>query len=386
MASFIKTVVCSPVSMGLPGSIREAIAKLGGKPGTVLIEAGEYNILTPTDLITIPANTALVGLGNVTVNVKLPLSGALIRNTGFENITLSNINIVLYEEAAGYKDNLVFFQNVRNSSIERVTVIAKDAGLITGGVAILLYAKDGVCENNIISQCRVTNYGGQAFNMTTHPEYTFPWPHTCNHNIIRDCYTNQVLTGCCISRADYNSVLNNIFINSLGDRSPTRKDHINQGHDGLLIQGNGNRAIGNNLSGNSEHGLYLSGSQDSVFQGNICNDNECAGIHVRYADEGENVIEDCLNVISGNICNGNGKDPTGGGCGIQMQEHAHHNIVTGNICNGNNGDGLRIHGAGATDNMVGGNLCYDNASNQISIETAGNHVLDDTFLTYYIGD
>lgn len=386
MASFTKTIICTPIFMGMPTNIQEAINRLNGKPGTVLLEAGEYDITSSAGVITIPSNISVIGLGAVTINVKTLLTGALIYSMNTINARLENINIVICEEAKGYKENLIFFQNTKHSNIRSVNVTAQDGAFIKGGVAILLYARDGKCEGNTISQCRVTNYHAQAFNMTTHMTYTFPRPHTCNNNTIRDCYTNQVLTGCCMTRADYNLVQGNTFINSYGDITSPHTDPINQGHDGALIQGNGNRVIGNNLSGNSEHGLYSSGSKDSIFANNICNDNYCAGLKLRHAENGDEFDDDCRNVISGNICNNNGQDPFTGGNGIHLQDGANHNILSANICHGNNGDGIRVHCEGAIANVISGNnIVHGNKAGQIVVENSGNFVLDNTCLSYYIG-
>ncbi len=380
MPSYQKTVIVTPTYYGYPHSIQDGIRKLNGQPGTIIVESGNYDILSLADAIHIPDNTSIIGTGNVNVNLKTPLSTALVSNSGFNNIILSGINFILCEEVGLYLENLIFFQNTTNSIIDRVNVTAQRIELAQqGGVAILLYARDTFSKNNMISNCSVTNYGGIGFYLTTCPTPTFPMPDICSNNVVRDCYTNKVALGLGIVRASHNSILNNTFIDSTGDRTLPHHDPLNKGHDGIAVYGNYNRIIGNDVSHNSEHGIYLSGCRNGVIQNNICNGNYSVGIHVRYADELGNIIDDRDNVISGNVCNDNGLDNAEGGCGIQMQEYANHNIVTNNICKNNKGDGLRVHLIGATGNIVSNNLCYENQDNQISIETLGNLVTDNFY-------
>lgn len=128
--------------------------------------------------------------------------------------------------------------------------------------------------------------------------------------------------------------------------------------ENLSIDGNnGNYNLGKN------NGIFLYSCNNSIVRGNICNNNDGAGIYLYFGTNNT--------IITGNICNNNAAP------GIQIySNNSNNNIVTGNVCN-NNMYGIRLDYS--QGNIIIGNTCNDNSTG-FSSDGSRNNVVGNTFI------
>lgn len=160
--------------------------------------------------------------------------------------------------------------------------------------------------------------------------------------IIREIWTyNSYAAGCYLESCDDSSILNNYFTDSRGNNLylacvggvPTKT-----------------KIIGNYFYNSSNgSGLYASYLEHSSINANVIEGNENYGL----------IFLNCnYNIISSNICKGNGSDPNEAGLTLSASDA---NTITGNICEGNE-EGINILDAACDKNLVSGNYCFNNGA------------------------
>ena len=137
---------------------------------------------------------------------------------------------------------------------------------------------------------------------------------------------------------------------------------------------------GNVCRGNAFHGLQADSFVDAGsgqfinLLGNICEENDGAGIFLAYALDV---------VVSGNICRDNNFDGTASGYGILVDVYAKRIVITGNHCvdtrtggSRTQTDGIQINSAVAAaaieDIAVTGNICVNNTTSGIRVTNSGS--------------
>jgi hypothetical protein len=141
MSSFTKTIIVDRTASSYPHTIREGVDQLPAQGGVVIVEAGEYEIDGTNSTedkrsVSIPSNVTLIGRGNVVVKVTQP--GTEVnpihaftnadQTNGNTNITITGFKIVVAcGESGPYNSHLIFFQNVSDCLIEKITIVAPES-------------------------------------------------------------------------------------------------------------------------------------------------------------------------------------------------------------------------------------------------------------------
>lgn len=118
--------------------------------------------------------------------------------------------------------------------------------------------------------------------------------------------------------------------------------------------------VSNNYCYSNANGINVYGADDSLFSGNLCNNNTLRGIYVNASDN-------CT--FAGNVCNNNNLNSATSGGGIWIDNDSDNNTVSGNVCNGNanvgagTGNGIIINNANCNENTVIGNTALNNDTN-----------------------
>jgi len=119
-----------------------------------------------------------------------------------------------------------------------------------------------------------------------------------------------------------------------------------------LMAGVANGRIENNTcSGNANYGITLESSSYCLIANNTCNENEMAGIGLRYGSS--------YNNVRFNICNDNtGTGVDAYGCGIRLSSTGSLNRIENNTCTGNSDLGILLESANSC--LIANNTCNAN--------------------------
>jgi parallel beta-helix repeat protein len=148
----------------------------------------------------------------------------------------------------------------------------------------------------------------------------------------------------------------------------------------LTVSGNDVSGAGEEASGYTKRGIYLSGITDSVVSDNVTHDNSEAGIYLdassaRITVSGNRSFRNARgytraapgidvrgvdNIVTRNVTYDN--EDTG----LQFYNGAARNVVSGNVTYGNGDHG--IDDLGAVDQVITGNTVYDNVAAGINLE------------------
>jgi parallel beta-helix repeat protein len=158
---------------------------------------------------------------------------------------------------------------------------------------------------------------------------------------------------------------NTIQINLKG-HSEIKDCNINYGSTGVSLQSSYNNITNNNVSLNSNHGLFLSYSTGNNIIGNIAFSNNQDGIQVHYSDWNlikENKVDhNSLGILiymsNGNIVKSN--NASYNSAGIQIWSASESNNITDNILTFNTNRGLWL------DWSNGNNITYNNISSNLA--------------------
>jgi hypothetical protein len=377
MSQYTKTlIVDADGGQGVYTNIQSAALALTpptGNGGVIIVERGVYNIEDQNDLIQIPSNTTLIGRGNVVVNVITSDQSAFTNsnhNVGNTNITITGFKIkVACGDDGPYNSHLIFFQNVSDCLIEKLTIDAPEGenwkGVATDKYAIYIYSNGQDCKRNTIRQCHITRFGRTIPNPPTRMYgYGIGFNRQggtsgiCCDSIVKNNYITNCLTNLYSAHSERILIRRNIFRES-------RVCHINITQcKNWIIKGNQMNFADSEIG---SHGVYLSGCEGSIIAGNIVHHNGGDGIKLRYGCKIvqdpcpiEDIIECKNNTIIGNVCSENGLGAYGGD-GIGLFANSNHNVVYGNCCIKNHNVGIR-NGEPAFPDTIGynnitGNVC-----------------------------
>jgi len=236
--------------------------------------------------------------------------------------------------------------------------------------------------------------------------------NTIGGSVASDCnvVSGNQSTGIQISGSG--SITNSVIGNLCGTNQSGTAALPNLAQGILVTSGASQNAIGpgNVISGNGDNGIRLTGStasSNSVFENrvgtnqtgtaaipnggqgilvdfgasqnvigpdNLCSGNQGSGIRV----SGTGTLS---NSVSGNVCGVNQSGTSAipnGGPGILVDFAASQNMIgPNNVLSGNQESGLRLSGAGTSQNQVTGNLCGTNQAGDGAMPNAGSGILID---------
>ena len=217
--------------------------------------------------------------------------------------------------------------------------------IIENFITTCIYDSHGV--NGSIESC-VTHNSDDEGIMMSYSSYVSVKNNNIRGNLKRGLY---------MSNCEHCSVVGNVI------------DQIGSLHEGLAVWWSNNNVFSSNtINGCGGSGAYISASKYNNFIGNTFNDNAYEGLQLAgYAE-----IESSHNIISGNICIGNGSN------GIYI--NGSYNNLQNNKCYNNGYYGIYISWVNGVNNLVTNNDLIDNVAGGLmdfgtgTITTAGNRV------------
>ena len=402
MSNFTKTLIVDATLQNPQpqppffNNIHSAANYLSGTGGTIIVEAGTYEINGDSgkETVLVPSNTTIIGRGSVVVKVTNPNVTAFQNlHSGVSpyydsNIVLSGFKIIVAcgnsVETVPYRSHVIFMQNVSDSLIEKITIEApynpddpagsNPRGVAYGHCAILFYARDfdsdrHDCQRNTIKQCFINNFGTidpNDKNFDTKYKYGFGIyfnRHTgsagiCSDTIVKNNHVTFCLFNLTCIFAERLVIQGNIFSRAIGHLIigyDVHKDPIyawagnislGQCKD-IIIRGNQINETDSKKQSESEtdtgtgsHGIYPSGCERLIISGNIVCGNRKNGIKPRFAGTVSEPLPDKYYVLMGNVCYENGKNYEGNG--ICLQGLSQFMSLMGNSCVNNHNEGIRL--------------------------------------------
>lgn len=289
--------------------INSAIIALPSGGGEIVILDGEYNLSGRIFINSSSKNIMIRGNGTSTVlNREYESTNFLYSPFTFRNCTGKislrdfriNGNKELYTNANNYGitayDSIdICINNVTIESCHGSGIYISSSDYSESNIQIY----DNICTNNGINGIRIGGY----------PENSYISNNLCTKNGENGIY---------ISGSDASShILNNNICK-------------NNTYYGLYILYITSCVCSNNILTQNKAGLYISGSQKSVFSGNNCNDNNDGAIYMGASDY-------CT--VTGNSCtigNGTPSDYTSSQYTIQTLKASSNNLFVGNNIMGKN--------------------------------------------------
>lgn len=365
MSQYTKTIIVDPSRP--PSTIGAGIVALGVSGGTVIVEAGTYDIGGSGEPpVSIPSNVTLIGRGNVVVRVTQPGTDPnwvhAFTNSdhtgGNTNIVLSGFKIVVTCGNSGpYNSHLIFMQNVSDSVIEKITIEAPASGNPKGvdqnQYAILFYSNGHDCQRNTIRQSVIRDFGRTKTDEPIEND-KYKYGHgigfskqsgatgICCDSVVRNNHVSSCFFNIDCLYAERIIILGNIFVRAIGKQITT--NDTKYALNASLYRCKNITVLGNQLNDTDptvgSHGIYPSGCEGLVIMGNVVSGNRESGIKPRFTGTVETPCTDTYYSIIGNVCNHNGY--TGTGNGIFLQGLSEHMVIMGNSCVNNYNCGIRV--------------------------------------------
>jgi parallel beta-helix repeat protein len=370
MSEFTKTIIVdSSLATETPGQYRKTIKAAvddlitAGVGGVVIVEAGTYDIDDTGNqkTIDIPDNCAIIGQGDVIINVTV--NTPVFKNTGFgtnahSRITISGFKININVSSDVYHNNVIHLKGVKNSILEKLTITANTGAVYEGYSAIVLEgfyrSENGIdypCSGNVISQCFIgqSNINSQFTNGIYLKGYDASHLD-CQANMITDNIIYNCANAIFLEYAPFNKIQGNILSLSSSIGLKVLYSDFNVIDGGIFLT-------------NSSDGILVDQSSNCAIAGNKCHNNTGCGIHLH--GESTASLQAKYHSISGNSCS----NDSGQHNGIYLEDYSIFNTINGNSCHDSNGIIEDPHTEGAENNLVVGNVCYGGTPIDLGDET-----------------
>jgi parallel beta-helix repeat protein len=193
--------------------------------------------------------------------------------------------------------------------------------------------------------------------------------------IYSDSDASGDITNCNMSYLGYGSWAKyGVFLEHNSDITIINNTY-NHNHYGicLYLSCNNNTLTGNNASGNTEHGIYLSASCNNTLADNNASWNTQYGICLYVSSN---------NTLTGNKASGNTQD------GIYLYSSCNNNTLTGNNASGNTQHGIRLSSScnnTLTSNIISLNTDYGVRLSSSSYNTLTNNYFNNINNAYDTG-
>lgn len=336
-------------------SIHSAVAALGASGGAIIVEGGHYPVPLDTSMTTIvvPSNCSIMGHGPVGVIIEddIPAFQNSDQNNGNNGISISGLAFII-GLGTSYTSNVVNMKRVKNCLFERLSVYCETGSPSADKAAILIEgngADDPNCYGNTVSKCLLshTGYG-------IHLKYSAE--NILADNTVKPCQTAGIFLE--------SSPKNIVSGNSISDNGST---YDQPQYAGIRVLSSDYTIIQENrVIGNYNVGIRIDQSSNCAIAGNVCNSNFFEGILVA----GSATVAADYNVLSGNICQNNGKVAAQQfqKAGVHIGYYARYNTINGNNCHGNDLHGIEERNDSSTgDNLYVGNMCYSNGGDDLYV-------------------
>ena len=337
-------------------TIKQAVVALGAGGGSVIVEASTY-LLNGQDnqtTIDVPSNCAISGNGNViiTVDSQIPVFRNSNQSGWNERIGISGFKIVLNLGGLSYQHNPIFMKKIKYCIFENITIKNDSASFVDDRAAIWIEGvSDGDCLGNIVSNCNISNSSSGSARF---PFGIYLMGYSKENMLVNNAIDNCINHGIYLNQSPKNVLSGNVVTNCDGC--------------GIKLSASDYNALSDNqISENSTFGIHLFQSNNCSVQANVCSSNDFEGILVQ--GDSSSSMSNC-NVISGNICNDNGKSGAmqNQKPGIRIGSFAKYNNVNGNNCSGNDLNGIMEESDSNTaNNLYVGNMCYDNGGDELNV-------------------
>jgi len=331
-----KTKIVDPSgNSGVYTSIQSALDAASNEGGGVVyVEKGTYTITSP---LIIDSNVALIGRGNVVVQIDTNYNISALKNKtqtgdGNSRIYVSGIRIV--SRPAGVNNHLIDFQLVKDSVLEDISIDGQTRTSDYAGI----YVK-GLGANRI-SRCIVQKCwnGIYLYDGTV-------------RNVVEDCRIQTVNFGLVVTKNSERNIIRNNHIH----------DTVTPNGFGIHVQGSNYLVVqGNTLEACAGHAVYVQanammggGCKGLAIVGNVCKASQSSGIDGIHL-EGISSYSVDQNTVAGNSCSFEDN-------GIYIYNYCRGNSVAGNNCS-ENVTGIHEGGTNTSYNTMVGNTCVGNTT------------------------
>lgn len=272
---FRNFIICTNVN-----EFKLALQKTGNKPTIIYLINGTYTL---DEILYIPDNTKIVGLGKVTINANglncyltNKVNGTPLKYNGTKNIIIENIIFDGLNKTDGL--SMVAFAHAQNVLIEKCTFV---------NLHMWHMIELNAIKNGIIRECHFENYGNTGSNATEViqldamiSESQFPWfggyDSTACQNILIENNTFENIGRIAIG--------NHSFKSGTRQKDITIKNNYFNGvHTCINLSDFENLEISHNKVYDS-HGFFLSKNEQNNCDILTITDNKYQGFYINSSD------------------------------------------------------------------------------------------------------